>query len=448
MKRLVFVATLTAVIGLLTVAPSTRNRTLAAAEAVGSYPSAAHSTTSSALSSYWHRKVQRWSDLILLEADRRDLDPDFLASLVWMESRGDPNAVGPVGAVGLMQVMPKEAGFSWRPTREVLLDPGTNLFWGTRTLATVIRQGKGDIFNALAAYNGGWEQVMYRGPKRFATTILRDYAHAVALRYGLMKGWTAVFAVRQNGGIRGPIWIAAASRSDVYAFGDENVTPEGGPLVPDMAPTSVVASCLDEQDAALCDVGVWIYNEADQQWVAPTEAVLETEPNEPSGPSVSVMTGSSRPGELAASSVSPPGPTPTHAPETAPAVTTVLDGGAPAVHNPAASQTATPEPTPALPTCAGGPLTVDAWPLDRDFIVGTETTPEGWKVRIYAEGRGGDCVYTYAWNDESDIRVANVRGAATFEVTSTRRDCVIVGTVVVISGDSVKRVGMYIHPPK
>jgi hypothetical protein len=395
--------------------------------------------------------VLRWSDLIIQEADRRNLDPDFLASLVWMESRGDSNAVGPVGAVGLMQVMPKEAGFSWRPSQETLMDPGTNLFWGTRTLATVIRQGKGDIFNALAAYNGGWDQIMYRGPKLFATKILRDYAHAVARRHGLEKGWSAVFAVRRPD-IGGPMWVADASRDDVYPYGEDNVTPEGGPLVPDVSPTSVLASCYDEEVGGSCEVGVWIFDETSQQWVVPGQVIAAPEPVVSTAPSVVVMAGSARPtGWVVSTTPSPsPSPVPTEVPTATPtqvpvdvAVAKVTTSGTTPV-----APIPTSLPVSDLPSCAGGPLVVDAWPLDRDFIVGTETTPEGWKVRIYAEGRGGECVYTYAWNDESDIRAANVRGATTFEVTSTRRDCVILGTVVVMSGDSVERVGIYVHPPK
>ena len=169
-----------------------------------------------ALSTYWSPRVRQWEGLIIQEAERRGLDPDFLASLLWMESRGDAQAIGPVGSVGLMQVMPKEAGFSWRPTRAELLNPATNLFWGTRTLSTVIHQGNGDVFNALAAYNGGWEQIMYRAPKYFATTILRDYVNAVVLRHGLrgQGEWRAIFAVVTSE-IGGPIRVADSTREDV-----------------------------------------------------------------------------------------------------------------------------------------------------------------------------------------------------------------------------------------
>ncbi len=109
---------------------------------------------------------------------------------------------------------------------------------------------------------------------------------------------------------------------------------------------------------------------------------------------------------------------------------------------PAPVQDAGEEPVPDVPSCRGGPLRVDAWPLDR-----VNTPDNGWKVLIFAEGRGGDCTYTYAWNDESDMRAVNVRGSVTFEVTSPRRDVVILGTVVVTSGDETQRVGLYVQPP-
>ncbi len=156
-------------------------------------------------------KVLRWESLIVQEATRRKLDPDFVASLrLDGGSRGDANAVGPVGSVGLMQVMPKEAGFTWRPTREELLNPCTNLFWGTRTLATVIQQGDGDVFSALAAYNGGWEKVSSRVPRAFAATILHDYARAVAVRHGAEGPGQRFVAIQDNGSWA--IWVTNADR--------------------------------------------------------------------------------------------------------------------------------------------------------------------------------------------------------------------------------------------
>ncbi|MBN2389326.1 MAG: transglycosylase SLT domain-containing protein [Anaerolineae bacterium] len=223
------------------------------------------SSETSVLSSYWSAKILRWETLIVQEANRRSLDPDFVASLVWRESRGDPNAIGPGDSVGLMQIMPKEAGFSWRPSKEVLLDPGMNLFWGTRTLSIIIRQGNGDVFNALAAYNGGWDQTDYRRPRTFAMTILRDYAHALAARCGTGGRWVAFFAV-ESSYLHGPIWVADSARSDVYYYGQTNAIPDGTPLIPNIAPTSVVARFTSEASGAPYSVGIWLYNVAQNTW--------------------------------------------------------------------------------------------------------------------------------------------------------------------------------------
>ncbi len=152
--------------------------------------------TPSVLSPYWHPAVARWEPIILEEAQRRGIDPDFIAAVIWTESLGRPYLHSPAGAVGLMGVMPKEAGFSWRPTARELEDPALNVFWGTRTLFIVIRQARGDLYLALAAYNGGWEQIQFSGPRRYAEETLLHYARAVAVRTGLpAEGpWVATLA--------------------------------------------------------------------------------------------------------------------------------------------------------------------------------------------------------------------------------------------------------------
>ena len=204
---------------------------------------------------------------IVQEAQHRNLDPDFLASLVWMESRGDSQAVGPVGAIGLMQIMPSEEGYSWRPTRAELLNPATNLFWGTRTLSTVLGQGEGDVFNALAAYNGGWDQIQYRGPKFFATTIMRDYAHAVAKRLGLRDNrWQAVFAVATPT-IQGPIWIADSTQEDVYFYSSQNWVPEGYPLIPIAVAPAAELGQFENKNGELQTIGIWYYRVATDEWL-------------------------------------------------------------------------------------------------------------------------------------------------------------------------------------
>jgi len=297
---------------------------------------AVHSEPSSetpVLSSYWDAKILRWEPLIVQESNRRSLDPDFVASLVWRESRGEPSAIGPAGAVGLMQIMPKESGFSWRPSGEVLLDPGANLFWGTRTLSIVIQQGDGDVFNALAAYNAGWDQIDYRRPRAFAMLILRDYAHAVASRCGTSGRWVAVFAV-ESSHIHGPIWVADSARSDVYYYGQTNTLPDGTPLIPDVSPTSVVARFTSEESGTPRSVGIWLYTVAQDTWdgcalsgqvtaaLPPTATPAVTPTPRPTAtpmPTVSAPTATPIVSTDLPASTVPPSPTPTFIPLFTPA---------------------------------------------------------------------------------------------------------------------------------
>ena len=53
--------------------------------------------------------VGRVCDLIEAEAKTHGLPREFLARLIWKESRFDPNAVSPAGAEGIAQFMPGTA---------------------------------------------------------------------------------------------------------------------------------------------------------------------------------------------------------------------------------------------------------------------------------------------------------------------------------------------------
>ena len=107
-------------------------------------------------------KILQWCDLISKFAKKNDLDPDLLAALVWQESGGNPTAYSKSGAVGLMQVMPRDgiaAGFMCvngpcftnRPTIAELEDPSFNLKYGTAMLANLLAK-YGDIREALRYY--------------------------------------------------------------------------------------------------------------------------------------------------------------------------------------------------------------------------------------------------------------------------------------------------------
>lgn len=107
-------------------------------------------------------QVLQWCSLITTYAEQFALPVDLLVALIWYESGGDPLAYSHSGAVGLMQVMPRDglaASFSCpsgpcfasRPTIAELQDPEFNIAYGTRYLASLIERS-GDVREALKSY--------------------------------------------------------------------------------------------------------------------------------------------------------------------------------------------------------------------------------------------------------------------------------------------------------
>lgn len=84
------------------------------------------------------------------------LDPELAFKLVQLESQFNPRATSPVGAVGLVQVMPSTAvQYDKTVTRETLYEPERNLRIGFKYLRRLIRLYGGDVRLALLAYNLG-----------------------------------------------------------------------------------------------------------------------------------------------------------------------------------------------------------------------------------------------------------------------------------------------------
>jgi soluble lytic murein transglycosylase-like protein len=93
----------------------------------------------------------RYSAKIAELAARFDLSPSLLEALVWQESRWRENAVSPVGARGLAQLMPGTARYLGVDSS----DPFQNLEGGARYLREQLDRFDGDLEKALAAYNAG-----------------------------------------------------------------------------------------------------------------------------------------------------------------------------------------------------------------------------------------------------------------------------------------------------
>jgi hypothetical protein len=114
------------------------------------------------LSSSFPAQVLQWCGLILEFTQAHNLPPELIAALILQESGGDPLAYSSSGAVGLMQVMPRDGiaahfqcvngpCFASRPTIAELQDPAYNIEYGTRMLAGLLAR-HGDLRSALKAY--------------------------------------------------------------------------------------------------------------------------------------------------------------------------------------------------------------------------------------------------------------------------------------------------------
>ncbi len=104
----------------------------------------------SELSPIFTREVQYWGNNIVRWANASSLDPNLVATVMQIESCGDPHALSRSGAMGLFQVMPFHFRYG-----ENGFNVETNALRGLEYLARSLQTADGDPRLALAGYNGG-----------------------------------------------------------------------------------------------------------------------------------------------------------------------------------------------------------------------------------------------------------------------------------------------------
>ncbi len=115
---------------------------------------------------------------------RHGMDPDLIAAVVAAESAFNPLAVSPVGARGLMQLMPETARLYG--VKDVH-DPRQNLEGGVAYLKDLLARYRGNMTLALAAYNAGPGAVQRAsGVPEYRET--QDYIRKIESRYGPLPG--------------------------------------------------------------------------------------------------------------------------------------------------------------------------------------------------------------------------------------------------------------------
>ncbi len=122
-----------------------------------------------------------YAELIDRAAREASLDPALVHALIHVESRHNPAARSPKGALGLMQVLPETAaryGVA-DATRSVKM----NLSVGTRYLRDLMEMFDGRLELVLAAYNAGENAVRRYGHRIPPYRETEHYVPAVLAKY-------------------------------------------------------------------------------------------------------------------------------------------------------------------------------------------------------------------------------------------------------------------------
>jgi soluble lytic murein transglycosylase-like protein len=124
------------------------------------------------------------SSLIADASKQHGVDPRLVTAIAARESAYNPAAISPVGAAGVMQLMPATARYIGVTN---VFDARENVFGGVRYLRTLLDTFHGDLDLTLAAYNAGPGAVQkYNGVPPYRET--REYVRFVRARYEASLG--------------------------------------------------------------------------------------------------------------------------------------------------------------------------------------------------------------------------------------------------------------------
>jgi Rod binding domain-containing protein len=121
------------------------------------------------------QRLEKYSDIIEEASAKYGVDKNIIRSVILTESAANEKALSKAKAKGLMQLMDSTA-------RDMgvknVWNPKENIFGGTKYLAEMLRQYKGDLKLALASYNAGPANVdKYDGVPPFDET--KNYINRV-----------------------------------------------------------------------------------------------------------------------------------------------------------------------------------------------------------------------------------------------------------------------------
>jgi hypothetical protein len=124
--------------------------------------------------------INRFDDIITKMAEKYKMDSALIKAVIKAESNFDHQAISPVGAQGLMQLMPATAT---QLQVEDAFHPEKNIEGGVRYLKYLLNNYRGNLTLALAAYNAGERTVAkynnrvppYKETKNYVKKVLSYY---------------------------------------------------------------------------------------------------------------------------------------------------------------------------------------------------------------------------------------------------------------------------------
>lgn len=147
-----------------------------------------------ALGPAWESRLPAITRVLIEDSKANQFDPVFILAIIETESHFDPNVVGTVGEIGLMQVRPTTAewianhyAISWQG-RDSLFDPATNIRIGVKYLSHLRAQFNSSATHYVPAYNMGPSNVR-RLERNIASTgmdlrvVRPEYAVRVLTNY-------------------------------------------------------------------------------------------------------------------------------------------------------------------------------------------------------------------------------------------------------------------------
>ena len=136
------------------------------------------------LPSLGHTYPDRYDEIIARTARWYGVDPNLVKAIIKVESDFNPRAVSPMGAMGVMQLMPQTARANGVNDP---FDPEDNILGGVRYLSRLMERFRGDLELVLGAYNAGEGAVERYGNRLPPYPETREYVRKVIEHYNYLK---------------------------------------------------------------------------------------------------------------------------------------------------------------------------------------------------------------------------------------------------------------------